>query len=102
MTLQQFFNKWDGHAEEKLNNYKAEWTRTRWLATLFIQPHLKKGKKITPQQLCQFEWEKTKSKANKEIDELSKEDRDKFFEDRFKRTKKTKEISLEEMFKNNT
>ena len=88
MTLAEFFNKWDGHAEYNYEKQKQEWVRTRWLATLFLQPHLKKGRKMSPEQLCKFEWEKTASKKNEEIDNLRKEEREKFFNERFKTIKK--------------
>lgn len=39
---------------------RFEWERTRWLATIFMQPHLKKGRKLRPKELMQFPWEKPK------------------------------------------
>jgi hypothetical protein len=47
-----------GYAEEQEQRYIAEWERTRWLATMLIQPHAKKGQRITPERLAVFPWEK--------------------------------------------
>lgn len=35
----------------------------RMLATIVIQPHLGKGKKLTPEKLLPFPWEKKKRKT---------------------------------------
>ena len=39
---------------------RFEWERTRWLATIFMQPHLKKGRKLRPKDLMLFPWERPK------------------------------------------
>ena len=43
------------YREEQDSDYKDQWGRIRMLATIMIQPHLKK--KITPQKLLPFPWE---------------------------------------------
>ena len=42
---------------------RREWERTRWLATVLMQPHLKKGHKLLPEDLAVFEWEKAPAKG---------------------------------------
>ena len=42
---------------------RCEWERTRWLATVLIQPHAKKGRRIKPEDLVQFEWERPEQKV---------------------------------------
>ena len=50
---------------------RFEWERTRWLATIFMQPHLKKGRKLRPKELMQFPWEKPKrNKDNLSTEQL--------------------------------
>lgn len=54
--------------------FKREWERARWMATVFLQPHMKKGRKIRPKDLMTFEWEKPEGSQRKitqaDIDEL--------------------------------
>lgn len=38
--------------------YKGDWERMRLLATITIQPHLAKGKRITPEKLLPLPWDK--------------------------------------------
>lgn len=45
---------------------RFEWERVRWLACINLQPHTKKGQNLTPQKLCKFEWEKTKTEIDTE------------------------------------
>ena len=43
---------------------QGEWTRTRWLACILMQPHLRKGRKLKPKDLAVFPWEtETKKKG---------------------------------------
>lgn len=45
--------------EEYLNavsmEFKQSWNRTRFLATVLLQPHSKKA--LRPEDICRFEWE---------------------------------------------
>lgn len=52
-----------------------EWERTRMLATITIQPHVRS--KITAQRLLPLPWDKKKNTTPKEVDEppMSKEER---------------------------
>lgn len=45
-------------AREKVdyNKERGEWERSRWMAALIMQPHLKK--RLSPQDICRFPWEK--------------------------------------------
>ena len=42
MTFREFGNAMAGHYKEIEEREKAEWERTRWLATITINPHVKK------------------------------------------------------------
>ena len=44
---------------------RFEWERTRWLATIYMQPHLRKGRKLRPKDMMQFPWERPKQNAKK-------------------------------------
>jgi hypothetical protein len=50
--------KLEGIREAQTQDYRNEWERTRWLATIILSPHAKKGKGIKPTDLIKFEWEK--------------------------------------------
>lgn len=57
------------------------WERARTVATIVIQPHLKKGSKITPQQLIPLPWDKKKRNIRSEAPELTAEEKRKRFEE---------------------
>jgi len=44
--------------ERDMERERAEWERTRWLATVLLSPHLRKGKTMQPRDLVVFPWEK--------------------------------------------
>jgi hypothetical protein len=46
-------------------DFKTDWQRMRLLATIVIQPHLAKGKKITAEKLLPFPWDKKKKAKQK-------------------------------------
>ena len=52
--------KLEGLREAQTQDFRNEWERTRWLATIILSPHAKKGKGIKPKDLIEFEWEKPK------------------------------------------
>ena len=56
---------------------KNEWNQLRTLACIMIQPHLAKGKKITPEKLLPLPWdkEKNKQKTANEVAKLTREER---------------------------
>ena len=53
-----------GYTAEATDRERSEWERTRWLATVGLQPHTAKGKSIKPADLCTFPWEKKKKNAS--------------------------------------
>lgn len=58
MDFDEFAAVYKAYAEQRDTDYKDEWARMRLLATITIQPHLAKGKKVTPEKLLPFPWEK--------------------------------------------
>lgn len=56
------------------------WERARTIAAIVIQPHLKKGNKITAKQLLPLPWDK-KRPPGKKARELTAEERKKRFEE---------------------
>ncbi len=64
MEFGEFAAVYKAYAEQRDTDYKDKWARMRLLATIVIQPHLKKGSKVTPEKLLPFPWEK-KRKAKK-------------------------------------
>lgn len=57
ITVQEIVAAMHGAAEVEERAYQQQWTQTRWLASLLLQPHTKN--KIKPQDLCTFPWENT-------------------------------------------
>lgn len=58
MDFDEFAAVYKAYAEQRDAQYKDEWQRMRLLATIVIQPHLAKNKKITPEKLLPFPWDK--------------------------------------------
>ena len=48
----------EGLRNAQTQKFRNEWERTRWLATVMLSPHAKKGKPIKPKSLITFDWEK--------------------------------------------
>lgn len=59
---------------------REAWERARTIATILIQPHVKKGNKVTPQQLISLPWDKKKHRGGK-APELTAEEKRKRFEE---------------------
>lgn len=59
MDFEEFAAVYKAYAEQRDADFKDEWQRMRLLATIVIQPHLAKNKKITPEKLLPFPWDKT-------------------------------------------
>ena len=64
LTLHEFILAAEGFHKLEEVRQQADWERTRWLATLMLSPHAKKGQSIKPRDLAIFPWEK-KPKKNK-------------------------------------
>lgn len=62
MDFEEFASVYKAYAEQRDTDFKDEWQRMRLLAAIVIQPHLAKGKKITPEKLLPFPWDKKKTK----------------------------------------
>lgn len=60
--------------------HRDAWERARTVAAIVIQPHLKKGSKITAKQLLPLPWDKKKSRGGK-APELTAEEKRKRFEE---------------------
>lgn len=50
--------KLEGLRSAQTQQFRNEWERTRWLATIILSPHAKKGKGVKPKDLIVFDWEK--------------------------------------------
>lgn len=72
MTLGEFTCAVQGFAEHQDNLQQHEWERTRFLATMVLQPHARKGAKIKPHDIMVFPWEQPKRKKGVEMDEATK------------------------------
>lgn len=81
MDFDEFTAVYEAYATQRDVDFKDKWTRMRMLATITIQPHLGKGKKITPEKLLPFPWEKTKQRKKGEALELTPEEQRKRMED---------------------
>lgn len=62
MTFAEFSNAMHGFYELEEQRQRQEWERTRWLAMITMQPHVKKGSIKKPTDLVTFPWEEKKSK----------------------------------------
>lgn len=62
MTAAEFSAAVRGFRRKQEWLQQQEWERSRWLATLMMQPHLKKGSKLKPTDLVVFPWEEEKKK----------------------------------------
>ena len=51
---------------------RFEWERVRWLGCVFLQPHAKESKRISPKDLIEFEWEKKEYKTKDTLEERRK------------------------------
>lgn len=58
MLPREFWNKVDGFYEMENYRQRAEWERCRWSTCLLINIHVEKGKKIKPNELIEFDWDK--------------------------------------------
>lgn len=70
LSYEEFAAVYEAFATQRDTDFKDNWSRMRLLATISIQPHLGKGKKLTPEKLLPFPWDnvnqKPKNVGNKE------------------------------------
>lgn len=64
LTVQELVDAMKGAAEAEDRLYQQQWTQTRWLAHLLLQPHSKQ--KLKPEDLGLFPWEQPSTKAGRE------------------------------------
>ena len=55
MTPREFANLSKGFSDTIDRQYRAEWERARWIASVVIAPHIKK--RMKPGDLISFPWE---------------------------------------------
>lgn len=63
LDYDEFGAVYNAYAARRDADFKDGWQRMRLAATLVIQPHLKK--KITPERLLPFPWEKRQPRVSK-------------------------------------
>lgn len=85
MDFEDFAAVYKAYAEQRDTDFKDRWNRTRILAAITIQPHLAKGKKITPEKLLPFPWDKKKKRQDKEAPKLTPAQQRKRMEDLVKK-----------------
>ena len=61
LTFDEFNNALTGMYELMEQREQREWERTRWMATMLLNPHTKK--RLTPTDLIEFPWEKKSKPA---------------------------------------
>ena len=73
LTPREFSNILTGYRKKEDEAFKDRWQQTRMLMHTMVLPNLKKGQKLSPQQLLEFPWEtkenKTQSKHQKKNNE---------------------------------
>lgn len=73
MDFEEFAAVYKAYAEQRDTDFKDEWQRMRLLAAIVIQPHLAKNRKITPEKLLPFPWDKKRTKRSNDKPELTPE-----------------------------
>lgn len=64
LTPEEFEEVYKAFRERSDAEYKDEWVRMRMLATIVIQPHLKR--KMTPEKLLPLPWDNVGKKARRD------------------------------------
>lgn len=83
LTPEEFSEVCKAHTENVEADYRDAWERTRILAAIVIQPHIRRS--ITPAQLISLPWD-IKRKPTAPLKPVSKEEDLKRFERLLKRT----------------
>lgn len=60
---------------------REAWERARTIAAILIQPHVKKGTKVRPQQLISLPWDKPHPRQETEARKLTSDEKRKRFEE---------------------
>ena len=88
MTPRNFINAQLGSKKLYEQNQQAEWERSRWMACVIINPHLKRS--IDPKKITTFPWEvkkKSGSTIKRDIEKIIKESK---FDDKIQKKIKDK------------
>ena len=70
MEFKDFLLAADAFFELEETRERHQWERQRWLATVLLQPHTKKGTSLKPTDIVKFPWDK-KAKKNSDNKLLS-------------------------------
>ncbi len=74
MDYDDFAAVYKAYAEQRDTDFKDAWQRMRMLAAITIQPHLAKGKSLTPEKLLPFPWDKTNEKRKSDKPRMTAEE----------------------------
>jgi hypothetical protein len=103
MTMRQFILAQKGYLDALQDDQIHQWNMTRTLCVYVLHPHLRKGKKLTPQDIMHLPIDgKTKS----EIDIEKKRKRAEFIAKKYakiedaNKNKRKKQVKIEELFVN--
>lgn len=80
MDFDEFAAVYKAYAEQRDIDFKDRWARMRLLATIVIQPHLAKNKKVTPEKLLPFPWDKNKKSSTDRPELTPKQQRERMAE----------------------
>ena len=69
MIPASFFLKMQGFYDFQKFLQNSQWDRTRTLASILLQPHLKKGRRIDPKKLIPLEWDKALNESKSDTPE---------------------------------
>lgn len=58
MDFDEFAAVYNAYAAQRDATFKDDWNRMRLLATFILQPHTRKGQKLTPEKLLPLPWDK--------------------------------------------
>ena len=70
MTPRTFFNAQKGLFDAYQVRDQADWERSRWMACVLLNPHVKKT--MQPKDLTTFPWEKRR-RTKKKVEDIYKE-----------------------------
>lgn len=74
MDFDDFAAVYKAYAEQRDTDFKDAWQRMRMLAAIVIQPHLAKGKSVTPEKLLPLPWDKKQEKRKSDKPRMTAEE----------------------------
>lgn len=66
LDFDEFASVYEAYCTERDADMKNSWNQIRTLACITIQPHLAKGKKLSPEKLLPLPWDKKTTKKRDE------------------------------------